>query len=77
MSLQELEMQSKAPSPTKGAVPCLTIHASKGIEVGRVYLATNGRLSKFSAALTARHSIRCANQVFSQLSSRGQLVIWN
>ena len=31
-------MRSKAPSPAKGAVPCFTIHASKGMEFGHVYL---------------------------------------
>lgn len=36
--LQELDMRSKAPSPAKGAVPCFTIHASKGLEFGHVYL---------------------------------------
>lgn len=36
--LQELDMRSKAPSPPKGAVPCFTIHASKGMEFGHVYL---------------------------------------
>ncbi|WP_207793866.1 ATP-dependent helicase [Polymorphobacter multimanifer] len=36
--LQELDMRSKAPSPANGAVPCFTIHASKGLEFGHVYL---------------------------------------
>ena len=36
--LQELDMRSKAPSPSKGSVPCFTIHASKGMEFGHVYL---------------------------------------
>lgn len=36
--LQELDLRSKAPSPAKGAVPCFTIHASKGMEFGHVYL---------------------------------------
>ena len=36
--LQELDMRSKAPVPPKGAVPCFTIHASKGMEFGHVYL---------------------------------------
>ena len=36
--LQELDMRSKAPAPPKGAVPCFTIHASKGMEFGHVYL---------------------------------------
>jgi DNA helicase-2/ATP-dependent DNA helicase PcrA len=36
--LQELDMRSKAPSPDKGAIPCFTIHASKGMEFGHVYL---------------------------------------
>ncbi|MEN3748772.1 ATP-dependent helicase [Sphingomonas sp. HF-S3] len=36
--LQELDMRSKAPAPAKGSVPCFTIHASKGMEFGHVYL---------------------------------------
>ena len=36
--LQELSMRSKTPPPPKGAVPCFTIHASKGMEFGHVYL---------------------------------------
>jgi DNA helicase II / ATP-dependent DNA helicase PcrA len=36
--LQELDMRSKAPIPAKGSVPCFTIHASKGMEFGHVYL---------------------------------------
>lgn len=36
--LQELDMRSKTPTPPKGAVPCFTIHASKGMEFGHVYL---------------------------------------
>jgi DNA helicase-2/ATP-dependent DNA helicase PcrA len=36
--LQELDLRSKAPKPPTGAVPCFTIHASKGMEFGHVYL---------------------------------------
>lgn len=36
--LQELDLRSKAPSPPAGAVPCFTIHASKGMEFDHVYL---------------------------------------
>jgi len=36
--IQELDMRSKTPPPAKGAVPCFTIHASKGMEFGHVYL---------------------------------------
>lgn len=36
--LQELDMRSKAPQPPKGAIPCFTVHASKGLEFGHVYL---------------------------------------
>jgi DNA helicase-2/ATP-dependent DNA helicase PcrA len=36
--LQELDMRSKAPQPPNGAIPCFTVHASKGLEFGRVYL---------------------------------------
>ena len=37
--LQGLDLRSKAPIPTRGAVPCFTIHASKGMEFRHVYLA--------------------------------------
>jgi DNA helicase-2/ATP-dependent DNA helicase PcrA len=36
--LQELDLRSKAPVPNEGAIPCFTIHASKGMEFGHVYL---------------------------------------
>lgn len=36
--LQELDLRSKTPSPPKDAVPCFTIHASKGMEFDHVYL---------------------------------------
>ncbi len=36
--LQELDLRSKSPKPQKGAVPCFTIHASKGLEFDHVYL---------------------------------------
>lgn len=36
--LQELDLQSKTPPPPNGAIPCFTIHASKGMEFGHVYL---------------------------------------
>lgn len=36
--VQELDMRSKTPPPAKGAVPCFTIHASKGMEFAHVYL---------------------------------------
>ena len=36
--LQELDLRSKTPSPPAGAVPCYTIHASKGAEFQNVYL---------------------------------------
>ncbi len=36
--LQEMNMRSKTPPPPRGAVPCFTIHASKGLEFGHVYL---------------------------------------
>ena len=36
--LQELDLRSKASDPPKNAVPCFTIHASKGMEFGNVYL---------------------------------------
>lgn len=36
--LQELDLRSKSPPPPKDAVPCFTIHASKGMEFNHVYL---------------------------------------
>ena len=36
--LQELDLRSKAPTPPNNAVPCFTIHASKGMEFDHVYL---------------------------------------
>ena len=36
--LQELDLNSKTPIPPAGAIPCFTIHASKGMEFGHVYL---------------------------------------
>lgn len=36
--LQGLDLRSKAPSPPKDAIPCYTIHSSKGLEFGHVYL---------------------------------------
>ena len=36
--LQELDLRSKSPAPPEGAVPCYTIHASKGMEFDHVYL---------------------------------------
>ncbi len=36
--LHELDLTSKTPPKPAGAVPCFTIHASKGMEFGHVYL---------------------------------------
>jgi DNA helicase-2/ATP-dependent DNA helicase PcrA len=36
--LQELDLRSKVPTPPTDAVPCFTIHASKGMEFQHVYL---------------------------------------
>ena len=36
--LQELDLNSKSPAKKPGAIPCYTIHASKGLEFGHVYL---------------------------------------
>ncbi|MEA3031421.1 MAG: ATP-dependent helicase UvrD/PcrA [Sphingomonadales bacterium] len=37
--LQELDLRSKAPPPPRGAVPCFTVHAAKGLEFSHVFLA--------------------------------------
>lgn len=36
--LQKLDLRSKTPKPPKGAIPCVTIHAAKGMEFDHVYL---------------------------------------
>ena len=36
--LQGLDLRSKEPNPPRGAVPCFTIHAAKGMEFDHVYL---------------------------------------
>lgn len=36
--LHELDLTSKSPAKEKGAIPCFSIHASKGMEFGHVYL---------------------------------------
>lgn len=36
--LQELDLRSKTPIPPKDAIPCFTIHASKGMEFEHVFL---------------------------------------
>ena len=36
--LQDLDLRSKSPEPPQGAIPCNTIHASKGMEFRHVYL---------------------------------------
>ena len=36
--LQELDLRSMSPKPPNDAVPCFTIHASKGMEFNHVYL---------------------------------------
>lgn len=36
--LQELDLRSKTPLPPENAIPCFTIHASKGMEFDHVYL---------------------------------------
>ena len=36
--LQELDLRSKSTVPSKEAIPCFTIHASKGMEFDHVYL---------------------------------------
>ena len=37
--LQEVDLRSKSLSPPPGAIPCFTVHASKGMEFKHVYLA--------------------------------------
>ena len=36
--LQELDLMSKSPVPPQGAIPCFTIHGSKGMEFDHVYI---------------------------------------
>ena len=36
--MQELDLRSKSPEQPDGAIPCFTIHASKGLEFDHVYL---------------------------------------
>lgn len=36
--LQEMDLRSKSPLPTEGAIPCFTVHASKGLEFAHVYV---------------------------------------
>lgn len=36
--LQAMDLSSKVPPPVPGAVPCLTVHGSKGLEFEHVYL---------------------------------------
>ena len=49
--LQELDLMSKSPAPPKGAVPCFTIHASKGMEFEHVYIIglVEGQLPSWAA----------------------------
>lgn len=37
--LQEMDLRSKNPLPPQGAIPCFTVHTSKGMEFKHVYLA--------------------------------------
>jgi DNA helicase-2/ATP-dependent DNA helicase PcrA len=56
--LQELDMRSKAPKPPAGAVPCFTIHASKGMEFVHVYLIglVEDQLPSWGAVKKGDHS---------------------
>ena len=36
--LQQMDLASKAPIPRPGTVRCMTVHGSKGLEFGHVYL---------------------------------------
>ncbi|KKZ10460.1 MAG: ATP-depentend DNA helicase [Candidatus Synechococcus spongiarum 15L] len=49
--LQELDLMSKSPTPPKDAVPCFTIHASKGMEFEHVYIIglVEGQLPSWAA----------------------------
>jgi len=38
LMLQEFDLRSKSLEPPKGAIPCFTIHAAKGMEFDHVYL---------------------------------------
>lgn len=56
--LQELDMRSKTPPQPKDAVPCFTIHASKGMEFGHVYLIAmvEDQLPSWSAVKKGQNS---------------------
>lgn len=56
--LQGLDLRSKTPNPPKGAVPCFTIHAAKGMEFDHVYLVglVEDQLPSWSAVKKGSHS---------------------
>jgi DNA helicase-2/ATP-dependent DNA helicase PcrA len=56
--LQELDLRSKAPLPPRGAVPCFTVHASKGLEFKHVFLAgmVEDQLPSWAAVKKGDHS---------------------
>ncbi len=49
--LQGLDLRAKTPTPQDNAVPCFTVHASKGLEFGHVYLVglVNGHFPDWRA----------------------------
>jgi len=56
--LQELDLRSKSPEPAPGAIPCFTVHVSKGMEFGHVYLAAlvEDQLPSWAAKKKGPHS---------------------
>lgn len=56
--LQGLDLRSKTPSPQAGAIPCFTIHASKGMEFAHVYLVAvvEDQLPSWAAIKKGDHS---------------------
>lgn len=57
--LHELDLASKIPPRPQGAIPCFTIHASKGMEFGHVYLMglVEDQLPSWAAVKKGSHSL--------------------